>query len=53
MWQNGLYAVTLGGYLTEAEAQKRIDFANAKGGWATDKNPFVRVSQKWGENIFY
>jgi hypothetical protein len=49
--EKGLYAVTLGGYLTEAEAQTRIDFANAKGDLATDK-PFIRVSQTWGENIF-
>jgi hypothetical protein len=46
---NASYAVTLGGYLTEEEARKRVDFARqnniGQGAW-------MQPAMNWGENLF-
>jgi hypothetical protein len=48
---NGYYGVTLGGYLNGGEASKRVAFAKNRN-LSTDGNPYVRVSMKWGNDLF-
>ncbi|MEK6325547.1 MAG: SPOR domain-containing protein [Acidobacteriota bacterium] len=45
--ENDYYAVTLGGYMNQAEASKRVRFAKDKGA----KDAYVWVSDNWGDNL--
>jgi hypothetical protein len=42
-----MYAVTLGGYLTESEARSRVDFARK----AIDPSAYAWQSRTWGDNL--
>jgi hypothetical protein len=43
------YLVTLGGYLTAEEANKRVEYAKQQG---LAPDAYVRFAQDWGENLF-
>jgi len=42
------FAVTLGGYLTYAEANRRVDYARSKG---LSADAYVRFAKNWGEPV--
>ncbi len=46
--ENGYYAVTLGGYLTQDEARSRAQYAKSSG---IASDAYVRSSRNWGENL--
>ncbi|CAN2043248.1 hypothetical protein GMMP1_100026 [Candidatus Magnetomoraceae bacterium gMMP-1] len=47
--ENNYYGVTLGGYLSQKEALKRVKYAKSKNIAA---DAYMRSSHKWGDNLF-
>lgn len=47
--ENNYYAVTLGGYLRQEEAQTRVRFAQQE---EIAKDAFVKNTRNWGENLY-
>lgn len=48
--ENGFYGVTLGGYLSPAEAKKRVHYARKNG---IAKDAYIFRSTFWGENLYH